>query len=79
MNVRRLVPVSCLLLLGACGSGEAPESKAADEPPAETVFDDMIEQKQEIPAAVDAAQRQHVDDTRRAIEAAEGGEAEPGR
>jgi hypothetical protein len=80
MHILRSAIVPCLLgLLAGCGSGDAPESEAAREPPAETVLDDMIEQKKEIPAAVEGAQQQHVDETRRAIEASEGGGAEPGR
>jgi hypothetical protein len=46
------------------------------------VFDDMVDKKREIPAAVEAAQQQRVDETRKALEAAERGDApgaEPGR
>jgi hypothetical protein len=66
----RLVPLACLAF-AACGGSS---SDAKDEPmkPEDTVFGEMVEKKQEIPAAVDAATQQHMDDTRRALDAAEG-------
>lgn len=60
--------VLLVLALGACGQ-EPPPPK---EPPAKTVFDPIIDKKREVPAAVNAAQDQHMQDTRRAIDEAEG-------
>jgi membrane peptidoglycan carboxypeptidase len=78
MSHRVLAPLLCLAL-AACGGGGAPSDREeASEPRQETVLDDLVEQKQAIPAEIDAAQRQHVDDMRRAIEAAEGGAAREG-
>jgi hypothetical protein len=65
--------LGCLLVLlaalGACG-GRAPPP---EQPPARqpTVFDDLVNKKKELPAAVELAQQQHVEETRRAIEAAD--------
>jgi ABC-type glycerol-3-phosphate transport system substrate-binding protein len=67
----RLVPLACLAL-AACGGGSASEAKDEPMKPEDTVFGEMLEKKQEIPAAVDAATQQHMDDTRRALDAAEG-------
>jgi hypothetical protein len=72
---RRIAPLLCLALV-ACGSGDAPADREdAAESRQETVFDDLVEQREELPARVEAAQRQHADETRRALEAAEGGAA----
>jgi membrane peptidoglycan carboxypeptidase len=72
MSHRFLAPLLCLAL-AACGTGGAPSDRAETaEPRQETVLDDLVEQKQAIPAEIEAAQRQHVDDTRRALETAEG-------
>jgi hypothetical protein len=71
----RIAPLLCLLL-AACGSGGAPPDR--DDPAEareETVFDDLVEQKEAIPAEIEAAQQRHADETRRALEAAEGGSA----
>ncbi len=60
----------CLLMLLALGvvscGGEPPPKRTP------TVFDPLIEKKEAIPAAVEAAQAQHDADTRRQIESAEG-------
>lgn len=66
----RLVPLACLAL-AACGGSPSEEE---DEPmaPEDTFAGELIEQKQEIPAAIEDATRQHMDDTRRALDAAEG-------
>ncbi len=81
MTICRIAPLACLAL-AACGGGEPPARSAAPEARQETVFDDMVDKKREIPAAVEAAQQQRVDETRKALEAAERGDApgaEPGR
>jgi hypothetical protein len=69
----RIAPLLCLALV-ACGGGGAPPDR---EPSAgsrqETVFDDLVRQQEAIPAEIDAAQQRRVDDTRRAIDAAESG------
>jgi hypothetical protein len=70
----RLVPM-LFLALAACG-GSSPEDREEPMTPEETVVGDMIEQKEEIPAAVEDATRQHMDDTRRALDAAEGAKSD---
>lgn len=66
----RLVPFVCLALV-ACGGSSAEEQ---EEPmaPEDTFAGELIEKKQEIPAAIEASTQQHMDDTRRALDAAEG-------
>ena len=61
---------ACLLalLLEGCGSSSPPPPPPPPEPPARTVFDDMIDKKKSLPAAVNAAQDQHMDATRRALD-----------
>jgi hypothetical protein len=59
-----------LLALGAAGcGGEPPQPKA----PAPTVFDPLVEKKEAVPAAVQAAEARHQADMRQQVEAAEGG------
>jgi len=58
-----------LATLGACGGQPPPADKPPPRQP--TVFDDLVNKKQEVPAAVELAQRQHMDETRRAIDAAD--------
>jgi hypothetical protein len=60
-----------LLALGAagCGSAEPPPPPK----PAPTVFDPLVEKKQTLPAAVEAAQQAHDAETRRQEETTEGG------
>lgn len=70
----RLVPVACLAL-AACG-GSASEEQEEPMKPEDTFAGEMIEQKQEIPAAVESATQQHMDDTRRALDAAEGAKSD---
>ncbi len=70
----------CLLMIvaitaAACGGAEPPPPQK----PAPTVFDPLVEQKQRVPAAVEAAQLQHDAETRRALEAAEGPAPPEGR
>jgi hypothetical protein len=72
MSHRVLAPLLCLALAACGGSGAPSDREATAEPRQETVVDDLVEQKQAIPAEIDAAQRRHADDTRRALEAAEG-------
>ena len=63
-----------LLVLAACGAPEPPPAPAVSPAaPSRTVFDDLTSKRRELPAAVDEAQRQHVEATQRGIEAAEGG------
>jgi hypothetical protein len=82
MTRRRIAPLLCLVL-AACGTGGAPsDGEDSTEQREETVVDDLVEQKEAIPAEIEAAQQRHVDETRRALEAAEGGagrEDESGR
>ncbi len=74
-----LKPASLLLLLAvgaaACGGGEPPPPQA----PAPTVFDPLIQKKETVPAAVEAAQAQHDAEIRRQADAAEGSPAEARR
>ena len=58
------------LLLAGCGKSEPP-APAPPSKPQPTVFDTMVEKERTLPAAVNAAQNQHMDDTRRAVDAAE--------
>ena len=74
----RIAPLLCLLL-AACGTGGAPsDGDAPDEAREETVFDDLVEQKEAIPAEIEAAQQRRADETRRALDEAEGGSAREG-
>ncbi len=61
----------CLLMLLALGvvscGGEPPPQRTP------TVFDPLVEKKEAIPAAVQAAQARHDADARQQIETAEGG------
>ncbi len=66
-----------LLALGAAGCGGEPPPPV--EKPAATVFDPLLEKRQSLPAAVEAAQAQHDADTRRQLEAAEGAPPEARR
>jgi hypothetical protein len=61
--------IALLLALGACGGQAPPPAQPAPRQP--TVFDELVNKKQELPAAVEAAQQQHVDATRSAIDAAD--------
>lgn len=73
-TVGRILPGFCLAL-AACGGASTPPPAAAPgaaPPRQETVFDDLVDKKREIPAAVEATQAQHVEDTKRRIDAAEG-------
>ncbi len=67
---RVCVPMVVALALGACGGKASPPP---EKPPSRTptVFDDLVNKKKELPAQVELAQQQHVDDTRRAIDAAD--------
>jgi hypothetical protein len=61
-----------ILALGAAGCGGSSGDPPPPQKPAPTVFDPLVEQKQRVPAAVEAAQLQHDAETRRQLEAAEG-------
>jgi hypothetical protein len=63
----------CLLILVALGAAGCGDEPPPPKKPAPTVFDPLVEKKQTLPAAVEAAQAQHDADTRRQIEADEGG------
>lgn len=70
----------CLLILlalgaAACGGGEPPPPQK----PVPTVFDPLVQQKERLPAAVEAAQLQHDAEMRRQLEAAEGSPPPEGR
>ena len=70
----------CLLILVAlaaagCGSDEAPPPRK----PVPTVFDPLVQKKETVPAAIEAAQVQHDADARRAIESADGSPPPEGR
>ena len=67
---------ACLMALLAFAAGCGKEPPPAAEKPAPTVFDPLLEKKQSVPAAVDAAQQQHDAEARKALDAAEG--APPG-
>jgi len=67
-----------LLALGAAGCGGGGDTPPPQKP-APTVFDPLVEQKQRVPAAVEAAQLQHDAETRRQLEAAEGSSPPEGR
>jgi hypothetical protein len=72
-TVGRIAPWLCLVLTACGGASPTPPAAPAAAPARqETVFDDLVEKKREIPAAVEATQEQHVEDTKRQIEAAEG-------
>jgi hypothetical protein len=62
-------------LLCACG-GKPPPPPDPPAPPVRTVFDDMVEKKKTLPAAVNAAQDEHMDATRRALDDPERAPAE---
>lgn len=69
----------CLLILvalGAAGCGGSSEMPPPQKP-APTVFDPLVQKKETVPAAVEAAQLQHDTETRRQIDGAEG-DAPPG-
>jgi hypothetical protein len=72
MSHRVLAPLLCLALAACGGGGASSDREVSEEPRQETVVDDLVERKQAIPAEIEAAQRRHVDDTRRALETAEG-------
>jgi hypothetical protein len=59
-----------LLALAAAGCGGEPPANA--QKPTPTVFDPLIEKKQTLPAAVEAAQAQHDAETRRQVDGADG-------
>jgi hypothetical protein len=58
-----------LLALGAAGCGGEPPQPTA---PAPTVFDPLVEKKETVPAALEAAQARHDAGIRRQNEPAEG-------
>jgi hypothetical protein len=58
-----------LLALGVAGCGGEPPAAPA---PAPTVFDPLVEKKQTVPAAVEAAQAERDAEIRRQSESAEG-------
>ncbi len=60
------------LALGACGSHEPAPAAPPPPKPQATVFDDIVNKKREIPAAIEKSQDEHVAATRQAIEEAEG-------
>lgn len=70
MILRTIAPLLCLTL-SACGAGDRPADHGAAAPQ-ETVFDDVVDAKRAIPAAVEDAQQEHADQARRALDAAEG-------
>jgi len=60
---------ACLLAFLLLGCGKSPPPPPPPPaPPARTVFDDLVDKKQQLPAAVEAAQDQHMDATRRALD-----------
>ena len=65
----------CLVAAAGCGGGEPPPPP---QKPAPTVFDPLVEQKQKLPAAVEAAQAEHDAALRRAADAAAADGAPPG-
>ena len=68
----RVTRYACLLTLalGACGSHEPPP--APPPKPQATVFDDIVNKKREIPAAIEKSQDEHVAATKKAIDEADG-------
>ena len=64
------------LVLSACG-GSAPPPAPPPAPPRErTVFDDLVEKRNSVPAAAETAQREHMEATARAIAEADSTPAE---
>jgi hypothetical protein len=77
--------IRCTLVLSAvlasCGSSPPPPPPAPAKPQA-TVFDDLVEKKRTLPAAVEKAQQQHMEALRREADeagAGAGADAEPKR
>ena len=66
-----------LLALGAHGCGSEPPQPP--QKPAATVFDPLLEKKQSLPAAVEAAEAQHAANTRLQLDTAEGSPPEARR
>lgn len=69
MRILASLTLLVTLFLGGCGQEPPPPRK-----PAPTVFDPLVDQKTRVPAAIETATAQHEDDTRRALDAAEGGQ-----
>lgn len=72
----RLACLAALVLLGACGGSPPPPAPPPAPPHERTVFDDLVDKKTTVPAAVDSAQREHLAATQRALDEAEGPPAE---
>lgn len=70
----RITRYACLmtLALGACGGHEPPPAPPPPPKPQATVFDDIVNKKHEIPAAIEKSQDEHVEATKKAIDEAEG-------
>ena len=68
MDRRPALTILTALLLTACGDREPP-------PPAKpqpTVFDSMIDKERTIPASIEKAQREHIEELHRQDDAANG-------
>jgi hypothetical protein len=77
-TVGRIVPWICLLTALAvafasagCGGPSSSQAPAVSPKAQETVFDDVVEKKREIPQAVENAQTQRFEEQRRQMDAAE--------
>ncbi|MBS0375585.1 MAG: hypothetical protein JSR73_13490 [Proteobacteria bacterium] len=71
MRILASLMLLAMLTLGGCSQEPPPPRK-----PAPTVFDPLVDQKTRVPAAVETATAQHEEDTRRALDAAEGGQTD---
>jgi predicted small lipoprotein YifL len=67
VNPSRALLLTMALALAACGHDAPPPP-----PPAHNVFEPITDKKKELPAAVNAAQDQHMEATRKALDEAEG-------